>query len=71
VLGTAGVFAEAQSKKVVFLLVQNFGQGFTGIIEKLATEYSHQTNMTLPELVISCVVMFNKNRISIQGGIHV
>jgi hypothetical protein len=52
VLGTAGLFAEAQSKKVVFPSVQHSGQGFTGIIEKLVAEYQHQTNMTLQELAI-------------------
>jgi hypothetical protein len=39
VLGIAGVFAEAQRKKVVFLSAQNSGQGFIGILEKLAAKY--------------------------------
>jgi hypothetical protein len=45
VLGTAGVFAEAQRKKVVFLSAQHSGQEFTGIIEKPAAEDQHQTNI--------------------------
>jgi hypothetical protein len=39
VLGTAGHFAEAQSKKVMSLSAQISGQGFTGTIEKIVAEY--------------------------------
>lgn len=41
-IGTIGFMAEAQTKKVVFLSVQNADQGFTGIIAKLAAEYTKQ-----------------------------
>jgi hypothetical protein len=60
-----------QSERVVFLAVQNIGKGFTGIIEMLATDYQHQTNMPLQKLAIPCAVLFNKKHTTIQGGIHV
>jgi raffinose/stachyose/melibiose transport system substrate-binding protein len=41
-LGTLGMMAEAQNKKIVFLSVQNAGEGFTGVIGKLAAEYQKQ-----------------------------
>jgi hypothetical protein len=70
-LGTVGLFAEAQRKKDVFLSAQHSGQGFTGTIENLVAEDQYLTKMTLQELAIPCVVLSKKNRTTIQGGIHV
>ncbi len=42
VLAPIGLMAEAQSKRVVFLSVQTATEGFTGVIGKLAAEYSKQ-----------------------------